>query len=266
MIVWRVKHAVIWMTGSAFSWKVLRMLKAILDAAGVELVAKWRIPRASQTAYLSRLLRTLGVDCVLDVGANIGQYREYLRSHVGFKGPIISFEPHPECLAVCRQSMSSDSLWHVMPYALGAQAGKMDFHLTKDSQFSSFLEPENSATPQFESTNKVDRTVTVDVVPLDDVLPGLMRQLRVGRPFLKLDTQGFDLEVLKGASSSLSSIPALQTEISNLPIYKNISSMEAAFRQLREWGWQLGCMFPTNPEQFPVSVDFDTYFLRFDPR
>src|SRR5690349_18103875 len=41
--------------------------------------------------HLKRLLSHLEIDCVFDVGANVGQYATMLRKHAGYKGRIISF-------------------------------------------------------------------------------------------------------------------------------------------------------------------------------
>ena len=131
----------------------------------------------------------------------------------------------------------------------------------KDSQSSSFLEPDSAHTQRFDASNRVDRTVTDDVARLDDVLPELLKRLGFDRPLLKLDTQGFEPEVLRGAAAVSSRFVALQSEISNVPIYRGIRCMEATLRELHDAGWRLGCLFPTNPDQVPVCIDLDGYFL-----
>jgi FkbM family methyltransferase len=241
------------------------MIKQQFAMAGLEFLPKWRAARAPQTAFLSRLFQLYDIDCVIDVGANIGQYRDYLRIHVGYKGPVVSFEPHPDCYEACRRQQSGDPLWHVYPFALGAESGRLDFHLAKDTEFSSFLVPDNTATPEFADTNRVVRTVSAEVRTFDDVFPEIQSLTRCNRPFLKLDTQGFDIQVMKGATAAAKHVQALQTEVSNVPIYKDFPDSESTMRFLRANGWQLACMFPTNPEHFPITVDFDTYFVHATP-
>lgn len=237
------------------------MIASIADRFGLTLIAKWRFPRVHQTAYLKRLLTDFEVDCVFDVGANIGQYRDYLRAHVGYKGWIVSFEPHPDCFAACQQLLSTDPKWKIMPLALGSEGGVVDFHLAKDTQFSSFLQPDNSQTPQYAVSNIVEKTVSVQVRSLDDVYPPLKDELGFMRPFLKLDTQGFDLKVMAGGVISAGNFVGLQTEISNVPIYSEIPDFNETLSEFRRLRWQLATVFPSNPEQFPVMVDFDAYFV-----
>jgi hypothetical protein len=80
-----------------------RVLNRVLGAGGLELMPKWRVPRAPQTAYLRRLLDERRVDGVLDVAANRGQFRDYLREQVGYTGWIVSFVPHPSALRPARR-------------------------------------------------------------------------------------------------------------------------------------------------------------------
>jgi hypothetical protein len=72
--------------------------------------------------FLKRLLARLEVDCVLDVGANLGQYAVELRM-IGFKGLVISFEPTPSLHAQIANWSKSHPNWKTMDVALGRTAG-----------------------------------------------------------------------------------------------------------------------------------------------
>ena len=61
---------------------------------GYEIIPSWGLEHDAPLArHLATLFQKLNIRCVLDVGANIGQYREFLRHQVGYDGLIISFEP-----------------------------------------------------------------------------------------------------------------------------------------------------------------------------
>lgn len=231
------------------------------DFLGCELVPSWRMERLAQTAYLKRLIDAMGIDCIFDVGANHGQYRDYLRQQVGYSGLIISFEPNPDCSTHLTQLAASDRLWKVMPIALGETAGTLDFNIMKDSQFSSFLTPKSSALWDGGKDNVVTKVVSVEVSTLAEVYPALLGRFQFARPFLKIDTQGYELQVIRGGAQILSGFVAAQAEVSNVPIYDGISGMTSVTELMSEFDFHFAHIFPTNPDHFPMMVDFDAYFI-----
>jgi FkbM family methyltransferase len=224
---------------------------------GLELVPQWRMKRLAQSAYLRDLLSTLEVDCVFDVGANNGQYRDYLRNEIGFTGLILSFEPNPDCVRILQKRSPSDTSWRVFSFALGAQPGHLELRMTKDSQLSSFLDPNES----MGNAGAVGALAKVEVKTLDDVFNGFRTEFNFKRPFLKLDTQGFDLQVIEGGANCLNGFQAIQSEVSNIAIYRQIPNFATSIAYVQERGFALGNMFPANPEQFPFVIDFDAYFV-----
>jgi FkbM family methyltransferase len=173
-------------------------------------------------SFIAELLSALAVNCVIDVGANEGQFGRGLR-RAGYNGLILSFEPNAEALQILEAGKKTDENWKVFPYALGPEDGTKLFHFMIDSVFSSFLPPENKEAPQFTGFNDVSRSETISLRKLSSVLQeqrhNLPAELRI---FLKMDTQGFDLEVMKGIDSFVSDVVALQSEISIVPIYRGM--------------------------------------------
>lgn len=237
-------------------------LTRVARRLGFELVPTWRFDRVHQSDYLEKLLRFQDIDCVFDVGANRGQYRDYLRQQLGYQGLIVSVEPHPVCAAALAQRAAADPLWEIVPLALGAQAGQLEFKLMADTQFSSFLTPLASELYTGGGGNVVDGQATVDVTTLDQLYPALQQRLGFRRPMLKIDTQGFEIPVLQGGAGVIGAFGCLQVELSNIPIYAEIADMNETIAVIRELGFHLSTMFPTNPDQFPVAIDFDAYFIR----
>ena len=144
------------------------------------------------------------MDCVLDVGANQGQFATHLRA-VGYKGPIVSFEPSAADYAVLAQAAAGDPAWFTYAPALGAHDGELSFHVTDDSLFNSFLSP---------LQERVDHEETVRVPRLDGLFDEIRERTAASRPLLKMDTQGYDLEVVAGAETVLKHVVALQSEVS----------------------------------------------------
>jgi FkbM family methyltransferase len=166
---------------------------------------------------LKQVLDKLLINCVLDVGANHGQYGMRLR-RMGYRGYIVSFEPVRENYDVLKVVASQREPWRVFPYALGAENERREINIAAESVFSSFLTPTEESQVRF-CGNRVIRKEEVDVWRLDRVLETCLKDISSPRIYLKLDTQGFDLSVLQGAQSTLPRILALQTELSLHNIY-----------------------------------------------
>ena len=151
----------------------------------------------------------------------------------------------------------ADPKWTVYNLALGAAEGETEINVMNETQFSSMLSPRDAKIHDFAMYNKVKYRQPVRVRRLDDVVadtPGLRAKHSI---YLKLDTQGYDLEVLKGASQTLQSVGALQVEASILPIYEGMPDYKTAITTLNALGFDISGMFPIARDQFERIVEFD---------
>lgn len=246
---------------NSFAAKLIQQANGPLARAGLSLIPTWRLGHLAQERYLRRLLERLAIDCVLDVGANQGQYRDFLRERVGYGGHIVSFEPVPDNVAVLHDRAKADPRWTIEDCALGAEAGHTQFNVMASSVFSSFLTPDASQTNAFEQTNRVERVIQVEVKRLADVLPPLLSRLGCRRPYLKLDTQGYDLQVVAGAGERMADVLALQAEASVTPIYAGMPDYVTTIRTLETHGFQLAGMFPVDPDALVELVEFDCHMV-----
>ena len=148
---------------------------------------------------LRRLIALLSVDMVFDVGANVGQYGLQLRRKVGYRGPLVSYEPMPHAAKKVRALARMDKLWEVNEFAIDRMPGKAQFHVMSGDQFSSLLKPSKQFEGRFHGQHKIQETIEVDVISLGDAV-------RKATPFnnglLKLDTQGTELRILQGGVDS----------------------------------------------------------------
>ena len=74
--------------------RILDFIERTARRAGIIVAPAWRSTQFDEEHHMRRLLAHLQVDCMFDVGANIGQYAEKLRRHFEFRGLILSFEPN----------------------------------------------------------------------------------------------------------------------------------------------------------------------------
>lgn len=233
---------------------------------GYTVIPNWQMDTYATAIYLRRLFDLLQIDCVIDVGANAGQYRKFLTEDVGFEGLVASFEPIPALAEKLQHDAKHAPKWLVEACALGSVAGSTNFNIMANSEFSSFLSPKDDKTAAFGGANKVTRTVNVEVKTLDDVIPALRAERGARNIYLKLDTQGFDLEVLKGARESLDTISGLQSEMSVLPIYDGMPKYGDVIAYLEQRGFVISGMFPNNAGHFPLLIEFDCYMFHSQRR
>ena len=207
--------------------------------------------------YFQRLLKLLEIDCVFDVGANRGQYGKLLRN-LGFRGLIVSFEPNPVPYAELRKQL--DDKWICFPYGLGSEAGELPFNVMADDVFSSFLSP--SGAEEYAAENTVVSTETVPIKRLKDVLAEI--EPKFSRPFLKLDTQGFDVEVIRGAGETISQFRGIVSEVAIKRLYAKSPTFEESREAIAQAGFEPAGMFSVNPYKTLSIVELNAYFVRKD--
>ena len=163
--------------------------------------------------HLHFLFGAARVDTMLDVGARVGDFGIWLRRN-GFEGRIVSFEPVESNFEHLVRRSAADDAWDAVNIALGSEDGASDINVTRATGCSSFLDPTAYSLQEFGENPVVDHAERVEVRRLDGVLADFVPDWRSRRLYLKMDTQGWDLEVLRGASGVLSSTVALQSEVS----------------------------------------------------
>jgi FkbM family methyltransferase len=164
----------------------------------------------------ARLLRWKHVDVVIDVGANTGQFGARIRA-AGYPRRIVSFEPLPQAFEILARTSAHDTSWDCHNLALGSGTGQVRLNVSADLEASSVLPMEERHLRHCPESAYVD-VETVDVAPLDEVGLSLVRDGEHG--YLKVDVQGYELEVLRGAERLLKRIDLVEAELSLVPLYR----------------------------------------------
>ena len=211
--------------------------------------------------HLQHLFKKLDIQCVLDIGANIGGFKEFLRQKVGFKGSIISFEPVRQNYERLRLIKKKDYKWEVYPYALGSEPGEKDINVMKDSLFSSFLTPDDSNTSDFRALNQIHYKETVEMKTLDSILTDLKINIPKNNLYLKIDTQGYEMEVLKGAARSLASFYGIQVELPIIKLYKEPQEWQDILKYVLEAGFDIAGFFPVNYDSRLRLIEVDCVMI-----
>jgi FkbM family methyltransferase len=161
------------------------------------------------------LLRHENIRTVLDVGANEGHYGAELRER-GFGGRIVSFEPISAVFAKLEARSRADCSWDCYRLGVGNCDGNLTISVSVASVFSSFKAPSDYTRGKFVGA-KEERRETVPVVRLDSFLAD--HPVYLDEAFLKIDTQGFEKEVLLGAGSLLERFRGVQLELPIRQLY-----------------------------------------------
>jgi FkbM family methyltransferase len=223
---------------------------------GLHLVPKGYAWELLEPEVLATFLREFQIDCVFDIGANAGQYGARLRK-IGFTGTIISFEPNPLTFAVLETLARRDGNWVARQAALDEVEGEAEFNVMNANQFSSLHEPDNSHTETFRQMNAIDRKIRVTTHSLDNVFDELQQQFGFRRPFLKMDTQGHDVSVVKGGVASIRKFAGLQSELSFVSIYRGSRTFVEALAYYQDLGFKLTALVPNNAGHFPDLNEID---------
>lgn len=236
----------------------LRALQRLSRKAGFD-VRRWP---ALDPFYknLVHLLRAQGVDLVLDVGGNTGQFARHLRQ-AGYNGRIVSFEPASATHAALAARAVGDSNWTVAPpMALGSCDDRIELHLFNRSDMNSVHELTAVARDIFPKLDPAG-TETVACRRLDGIFEDIVRPGET--PFLKMDTQGSEREILEGAAGVLARLPVVQAELSLVPLYEGTMPFEAVYDFLRGHGYRMAMTAPVSfSRKLGRQLEVDAVFVR----
>jgi FkbM family methyltransferase len=223
-----------------------------MAAGGSQVTAA--LERAVLANHLKSLLGQYGIEVVIDVGANVGQYGTLLRE-IGYAGAIDSYEPVDEAFRQLREAASDDEHWTVRQLALGARDEAGAINVASSSDFSSLRAANEYGSRLFGERSTVTSEQPVELRRLDSLLEA--GELMAAGALLKTDTQGWDLDVLAGAQSALGKVRAVQVELAFRPIYRGMPEAAETIAYLGERGFE-----PTG--LFPVTRDSELRLIEAD--
>lgn len=185
------------------------------------------------------------LDLVIDVGAHAGEYGSSLREQ-GYGGPIVSFEPVRSQFERLSAAASGDDAWECRNRAAGGGAETATINVSGNDGFSSSLLAMNAAHERAVGDSRYERSEQIQVVSLDEELADFDRSRR--HAYLKVDTQGFEHEVVRGGAGVLSACRAVELELSLTPLYEGQLLAGEMIELMREHGFR-----PTHLE--PEFID-----------
>lgn len=200
------------------------------------------------------------IELLFDVGANRGQYARLVRRQ-GYAGKIVSFEPLPDAYEKLLQHSRNDTLWTVHERcAVGSTPGHAEINVSRNSLSSSLL-PMLPAHLSAAANSLYVGKADTRIITLDSVFDAYRTDNE--RTFLKMDTQGYETEVLKGLTNNLSNVLGVQIELSIVPLYEHQDLYRHFLEFFKENGFLLWSLIPGFVDaRTGQLLQFDAVFVR----
>jgi FkbM family methyltransferase len=203
-----------------------------------------------------KMMQRLGINFVVDVGANVGEYSAGLRRS-GYKGRIWSYEPLHGVFGLLEKAAAADDMWKTINCGCGATAGSAMINVAKNSESSSLL----PMLPAHVASGPEAQYISQETISLcsldDDVMSSLSASDNL---WLKIDAQGYEAEVLRGATLLMPRVSALEIELSLVPLYQGQLLIGEMIAMLYQLGFRLVSVAPK-----PVFCEPETgYTLQID--
>lgn len=182
-----------------------------------------------------RIVNQFDIDVLFDIGANIGQYGLEMR-RLGYNNKIISFEPLSNAFKYLKKVTFKDKKWIINNYAIGNEDIKSIINIAANYVSSSMLNmlpihlanaPESKYIAQEE----------VEIKKLDSIFSSFCNDK--DSIMVKIDTQGYEKNVLDGAFKSLNRIKVIQIEMFIVPLYENVMNFTDMIKYLDTKGFLL---------------------------
>jgi FkbM family methyltransferase len=183
----------------------------------------------------SKIIDFMQINKVFDVGANVGNYGLELRKY-NFNGLIYSFEPIREVFSSLEKKTQKDNSWQSFNFALGNEDTRLEINISQQSDTSSILEV---LPKQLENapTSKYVRKEFIELKRFDSIFDNLVYP--DDKIMLKIDTQGYEMNVLKGALTNITKISIIQLELSLVELYQSETLFDEMIEFLKTYGFKL---------------------------
>ena len=231
-----------------------KLIKKIIHNIGYDL---HRLSVSSSEEYqLYKSLKKFNIDLIFDIGANSGQFASQIRS-VGYQGQIVSFEPLSDAHRKITQAAIRDDCWTIHPRsAIGDYDGDVKINISGNSVSSSVL-PMTEAHSSAAKNSAYVGSEKVSIARLDSVAADYISPS--DKYFIKIDTQGFEWQVLDGAAETIKNAKGILCEMSLVPLYEGqklwvemLERFEAAGFTL--WSIQRGFTDPRDGRSLQINA------------
>lgn len=237
---------------------IKKIIKKIFNYFGLSIQKKSVLN--DRDLQLISTLNYLNINLLLDIGANIGQFAEVTRQE-GYKGKIVSIEPLSTAHHVLIKKAQKDSNWNVLERtAIGAMDGIIEINISENSVSSSIL-PILDAHTKVEKTSKYTSSEKVQLKKLDSIANSFID--KNSKLFIKIDTQGYEWDVLLGAEKTLRISRGVLLELSLVNLYQGQVLYDQILDFMKKNNFSLWAVLPNFTNQLNGQMlQIDAIFVR----
>jgi FkbM family methyltransferase len=194
---------------------------------------------------------------IIDIGANKGQFSLAARKNIP-DSEIFAFEPLKKPGNIFRLLFSKDKHTHLFNIAIGAKKKESIMNVSRSDDSSSLLEISDLQNDLFPNTYK-DGSELIH----EDTLESTMQDYVINSPsLLKIDVQGYELEVLKGCMSYMSKFDSVYCECSYMPLYKGQPLATEIISYMESCGFVLDGIYNTAFTKYGKAIQSDILFKK----
>ncbi|MBJ7354146.1 MAG: FkbM family methyltransferase [Thermoleophilaceae bacterium] len=193
---------------------------------------------------------------VLDVGGHHGQFTLFALERFP-RAKVITFEPQAEGVEKIRSAIAGDPRVTIQNYALSDSVGTAELHISKRSDSSSLLSIGEGQTTAYPGTEEA----TTEEIALQ-TLDNLVAEPLEGPVLLKIDVQGAELSVLRGAEKTLQSIDSIFVECSFVELYEGQALANEVIEFLAARGFRIAGVFGPAYDSDGRCLQVDALFSR----
>lgn len=215
-----------------------KILNRIFNALGFE------VNLLSKTNAVNHLrhkwLVDLQPDAIFDVGANQGQFATKIRKYFP-STKLYSFEPIEGCFATLNQNFAADKNFSSFNFAIGDADTETTFNLNESTASSSLLKMNPAHYENYPGTKNYQEQ-KVSIRKLDTLFPNMADGTKI---LLKIDVQGFEYSVLRGAENLLNYVRVIIVEV----MFENLYAGQSTFDQINAYLNTQGFFYHGNYDQ-----------------
>lgn len=203
-------------------------------------------------------LQELGIQTVLDLGANVGDWSQAALGAFP-EAEIYAFEPLPLVYQKLTERFKGEKRFHAFDLAITDKEGLASFHQNEFSPSSSLLNMRQTHKDHFKFTSN-EKSTEVKISKLDTVFENIPLKENI---LIKMDVQGSESNVIRGGAKTVSRAKVVILETSFETLYENEPLFDGIYKTMVNLGFKYhGQMGQLNSPVNSLPLQADCIFLR----